>query len=403
MKKWMTLVALCAFFNSFSAIASLSEEKPPVLNISVSTPSTPTSYPGVTGNGYYVVKSSVRTSLAAVSGATSYKLYTSTSKTGNYIEVASGSSRSLSFTSRSSRGNQYIKYKACIGNNCSNFSPYRQIYVYAAPYTPSYLTSSNYAPSKNQGFVLSFSAAGGMVPESEFKLQESINGGSYQTICTKARNGSTSYSCSIGGKNRDGTYKYRVIACNPNNAGCGGYRYIDKNVVVSTPTLSKPSVSFAASGPTKTRVSISASSGASIYYSVNGSTPATLYSSPFYIYSSKTIKAVAKKSGYNDSAIQTKNYYFTPSTPTEPPVVQSSNGYHPVNTSVSLIGKPIQHATKYEFVVSNDNVTYQSLGNSGSYSNNVTTRSDFGYQYIKYRGCNNANTCGGFSPLSTLR
>ena len=52
-----------------------------------------------------------------------------------------------------------------------------------------------------------------------------------------------------------------------------------------------------------TTISIScATSGATIYYSTNGAEPTTVYSAPFALNEAATVKAVAKKTGWNNSA-----------------------------------------------------------------------------------------------------
>jgi hypothetical protein len=48
-----------------------------------------------------------------------------------------------------------------------------------------------------------------------------------------------------------------------------------------------------------------------VYYSTNGATPTTVYSAPFTLTSSKTVKAIAKQSGYNDSGIRTASFTVT--------------------------------------------------------------------------------------------
>jgi hypothetical protein len=52
-----------------------------------------------------------------------------------------------------------------------------------------------------------------------------------------------------------------------------------------------------------TTISISCTtSGATIYYSTNGAEPTTVYSAPFALNEASTVKAVAKKTGWNNSA-----------------------------------------------------------------------------------------------------
>jgi hypothetical protein len=84
---------------------------------------------------------------------------------------------------------------------------------------------------------------------------------------------------------------------------------------VATPTISPNGGSFSSSQS----VSLSSStSGASLYYTRDGSTPttsSTLYSAPFTVSSSSTIKAIGVKSGMTNSAVASASFTIN-STPT---------------------------------------------------------------------------------------
>ena len=76
-----------------------------------------------------------------------------------------------------------------------------------------------------------------------------------------------------------------------------------------------------------TTISIScATSGATIYYSTNGAEPTTVYSAPFALNEAATVKAVAKKTGWNNSATAQASFTIKqevvepeePETPEEP-------------------------------------------------------------------------------------
>ena len=76
-----------------------------------------------------------------------------------------------------------------------------------------------------------------------------------------------------------------------------------------------------------TTISIScATSGATIYYSTNGAEPTTVYSAPFALNEAVTVKAVAKKEGWNNSAtaqasFTIKQEVVEPEEPEEPEFV----------------------------------------------------------------------------------
>ena len=73
-----------------------------------------------------------------------------------------------------------------------------------------------------------------------------------------------------------------------------------------------------------TTISIScATEGATIYYSTNGAEPITVYSAPFALNNVATVKAVAKKEGWNDSEIAAASFTIKqevvePEEPTQP-------------------------------------------------------------------------------------
>lgn len=371
-------------------------------------PSTPTSYPSVVGGSYHPIGSTITVSLQAVPLADYYQVFISTYD-GGYKLAKTTFNTSASVTVRSTYGYNYIKYSACrFESSCSGLSPYRRIYAYTAPGTPSYLNSNDYSVGTGQGYNLTFAASGGSADGAKYYLQESFDGGDYSTVCTKTRSTwrEQSYTCPIAGKSTAGTYRYRVYACNPKNVGCGGTRY-SSNVVVTMPVPGPPA-SFTASpstlpyggtttlnwskpsnysgsvyyniytkkpgknrwrwkynltstsiprgplnlsgthdfdieacnssgvcGPTKSlsvivllptvatpvispnggshndsvNVSISTSTNdAIIYYSTDGSPPSTVYTGTFTLTSSKNVKTLAKKTGYNNSAQKSASF-----------------------------------------------------------------------------------------------
>ena len=85
------------------------------------------------------------------------------------------------------------------------------------------------------------------------------------------------------------------------------------NNISSAKTL-KPNISLASGQYTGTRtVSITAEPSATIYYTVDGSTPTTssqVYNSSFTINSSGSIRAIAKKPGFDESFVTTHAYLF---------------------------------------------------------------------------------------------
>ncbi len=91
--------------------------------------------------------------------------------------------------------------------------------------------------------------------------------------------------------------------------------YLYKKEAGSTPTCATPTFSPAAGTYTQAQnVSISCSTeGATIYYTTNGQDPtpnSTVYSGAINVSTNTTIKAMAAKSGYDNSAVVTAEYAF---------------------------------------------------------------------------------------------
>ena len=198
-------------------------------------PPSPSSAPDVAGSGYYPKNSTITVSENydhSTGLAPYFDFYTSDNNSTYTLVGRSGLSKNV--TARGSYGSQYFKYKACNPYGCSGYSPYRQVTVYGAPGTPSSISSSTYSRNKAQSYTITFGYSAQSVSGTSYTLSESHNNGSYQQVCTKVRAISLilSYSCTIGGKSKGGTYKYKVVACNPSGAGCSSERYISSAVTV---------------------------------------------------------------------------------------------------------------------------------------------------------------------------
>ena len=92
------------------------------------------------------------------------------------------------------------------------------------------------------------------------------------------------------------------------SSGSSGGSQTDSGSV--TPTVGSPTISGQTSFNISTEVSMSAESGAEIHYTTDGSTPtadSTLYSAPFTLNSTTTVKAIAIKDGVS-SAVASKSF-----------------------------------------------------------------------------------------------
>ncbi len=91
-----------------------------------------------------------------------------------------------------------------------------------------------------------------------------------------------------------------------------------------------------------------ATSGASIYYTTNGSTPttsSTLYSSAITVSATETVKALAAKSGYTNSAVASAVYTLTVATPGFSPAAGTYNSAQTVTLSSSTPSASIYYTT----------------------------------------------------------
>jgi hypothetical protein len=116
---------------------------------------------------------------------------------------------------------------------------------------------------------------------------------------------------------------------------------------VATPTIAPVAGSYSSS---QTLTITSATSGATIYYTTNGTTPttaSTLYSAPFTLSSSATVKAIAVKTDFNTSAVATSSYTLgaapTAATPAFTPVAGTYTSIQNVTLTDATSGAQIYY------------------------------------------------------------
>ena len=151
---------------------------------------------------------------ACSSNFSRYELSEMKVSSGSWSTIYSGTNRS--FTVRG-RGNGYHWYRVIACNYlCGSYSNKLDILVsISRPSTPRNLTSPSLDSDGRYRVSWSSSTSG---PISRYELWEAV-GTSYWAVGTQVYSG-TSTSYSISGK-ADGTYRYRVRACN--GAGCSNY------------------------------------------------------------------------------------------------------------------------------------------------------------------------------------
>jgi hypothetical protein len=133
----------------------------------------------------------------------------------------------------------------------------------------------------------------------------------YTTNGTTPTTGSTVYSGPIV-VNTTTTLKAIAVATGFTNSAVASATYTITVPVAATPVISPASGTYTSSA----NISMTDLTGsASIYYTQDGSTPtsgSTLYSGPFSITTSQTIKAIAIATGYTNSAVATSVYTIVP-------------------------------------------------------------------------------------------
>ena len=191
----------------------------PVSTVVTRTPGTPTlSGPSTDTDGTFTI------SWSAITYATRYEVQERLNS-GSWAQIYNSSSTSVGRSSLSP-GTYSYRIRACgssSAGSCSAWSStYHQVVVpVPIPATPSGISGPSTATGS---FVLSWSSVSGATT---YRLQELVPGGSWAII----QNSSTA-SRTINPP-ADGTYQYRVSACN--SSGCSSYSSPAKTVQVTLP------------------------------------------------------------------------------------------------------------------------------------------------------------------------
>jgi YD repeat-containing protein len=170
---------------------------------------------------------SISATWASESGATSYNVqYRVNGGAWSQSSAVTGASYTLSGPGD---GNYQFQVQACNAAGCSAWTSSATVGLWHPPTAAPALSSPGL--SNNGGYAVSWTA---VAAASSYGLQQQVNGGSWSTIQT---NGATSWSASGEG---DGTYSYRVQACNA--GGCGPWSSTS-TTTVEYPPSSAPSLS----------------------------------------------------------------------------------------------------------------------------------------------------------------
>ena len=126
------------------------------------------------------------------------------------------------------------------------------------------------------------------------------------------------------------------------NSAVGSATYTLK---VATPMFSPAAGTY---NSAQTVIISTATSGATIHYTTNGTMPlpsSTVYSGPITVSASETVKALAVKSGYTNSAVGSAKYTLSVATPTFSPGAGNYNSAQTVTISTTTPMATIYYTT----------------------------------------------------------
>ena len=186
------------------------------------------SAPTLSNNGSYTV------SWTSVSGASSYKLEESVNG-GAWILIQNSSALALAMTSKAN-GTYSYRATGCNAAGCGGLSAAINVRVQYPPASAPSLSTPG--TSTNGSYTITWSS---VATATAYRLEESAAGGGWATVYS-----SNGYSHAIGGKG-NGSYAYRVIACN--DGGCSAYSQ-NASVSVLLPPTAAPVLSVPATNST---------------------------------------------------------------------------------------------------------------------------------------------------------
>ncbi|MGJ8681719.1 hypothetical protein, partial [Paraglaciecola sp.] len=174
--------------------------------------------PGTVGSAYIPVNTDYILSWTAASGSISrYELLE------DNIEVYSGEALSESLN-YSNYGKRLYKVRACNESNCGDYSELRSIVLYTAPGPAANYTVSKSSVAVGENVTLNWEVAGGSVPGATYHVTTTLPGGGSSIEQTTEL--SMNKTLSLAGE-----YSFKIVVCNPQNAGCGSSEIVS---VIST-------------------------------------------------------------------------------------------------------------------------------------------------------------------------
>jgi uncharacterized protein (TIGR02145 family)/uncharacterized repeat protein (TIGR02543 family) len=327
----------------------------------LAAPNTPTNVSATVASS-----SSITVRWSAVSGASGYYVYRSTSASGSYSQVENTSSTSITNTGLSSSTTYYYKISAYNNGGESSQSSYASATTnVAAPNTPIDIRATAVSSSS---ITVSWSAVSGATG---YYVYRSTNASSsYSQV-----ENTSSASVTNTGLSSGTTYYYKVSAYNDGGESSqSSYASATTNLAVpSAPT----SVSATAASSSSITVSWSAVSGASGYYVYRSTSASGSYSQ---------VENTSSTSVTNTGLSSSTTYYYKVSAYNNGGE-SSQSSYGNATTAMGMITDTRDNKT-YKFVkIGNqiwmaENLNFQpSTGNSWCYDNNTENCNKYGRLY----------------------
>lgn len=335
---------------------------------------------------------------ASTGTVTAYQLYEASNSNFSgqtLVHNAAGTSKALS-----GRGNgtYYYRVRACNASGCSGYrTGGNALSVTLPPGTPASISVPS--TSTSGSYTISWGSASGTV--TAYKLYEATNSGfSGQTLVHSG----TATSKPLSGRG-NGTYYYRVIACN--GPACSGYRTGGNPTTVTLPPSVPSSISVPSSNNTGSyTISWGSSTGNVTAYKLYEATSSS-FSGQTLIYSGTArSKAISGKTdgayyyrvracnGSVCSGYRTGANPISVILPPAPPATISgpfqSSGSYTISWSSSA------RATRYELWESRFGGGFTRVYNGPSTARSFNSQPSGEYRY-KAKACN-AGGCSGFSP-----
>ena len=346
----------------------------------VTIPNAPTNVSAtVSGSQVYV-------SWGAVSNATSYKVYRSSTASGTYTQIGSATSNTYLYDSSPMTGYNYYKVKAVNSAGESSYSSYAYCNYSGGATVPSAPTGVSATVSGSQIYV----SWGSVSNATSYKVyRSSTANGTYSQIGSATSNTYLYDSAPLSGYNY---YKVKAV----NSAGESSYstyaycNYSGGATIPNAPTGVSATVSGSLiyvswnSVSNATSYSVYRSTSASGSYSLIGSPTSTYFydSSPLTGYNYYKVTAVNSAGESSYSTYAYCNYSGGATVPSAPTGVTATVLGNSANSYVSVSWTPVSNATGYQ--------VYRSSSASGTFSliGSTTSSTPYYYDYNPLSGYN---------------